>query len=406
MSLTTVEDWLDENDRPNIIWFLKRLSANDTGANGSHQVGVYIPRTFFLKVFPDLNLPYCSNPRRSLQAYTDSDSNVQTVEAIWYNSKTRNECRITNWGGKASALQDPDSTGALAVFAFMLDDNRNTVECRVWVCRNELEEDTFEDLVGPVEPGRHGWRVWAQDLVFQQEVFDTLRRSRAPCKLQSHELPPEWLDTFPTTNELFERAVSLRPETQESADSRLMKRIQCETELFYSVESAIIRLKLEQRFEKPEDFVDLAQTILQRRKARAGRSLEKHVKYILEEEGLVENIHFCYQPYTEGGKQPDFLFPTASAYGDREFPNRNLRMLAVKRTSKDRWRQILNEANRIDVKHLLTLDNGVSERQFREMSAANVRLVIPEPLHGRYKSSIQTHLLTLESFIVDVRLLI
>ncbi len=42
-------------------------------------------------------------------------------------------------------------------------------------------------------------------------------------------------------------------------------------------------------------------------------------------------------------------------------------MLAVKTTCKDRWRQILNEAQRIKPKHLLTLQEGVSHRQFDEM---------------------------------------
>jgi hypothetical protein len=56
-------------------------------------------------------------------------------------------------------------------------------------------------------------------------------------------------------------------------------------------------------------------------------------------------------------------------------------MLAAKTTCKDRWRQILNEADRIPAKHLLTLQEGVSEGQFREMNDAGVRLVVPRALH-------------------------
>jgi hypothetical protein len=80
-------------------------------------------------------------------------------------------------------------------------------------------------------------------------------------------------------------------------------------------------------------------------------------------------------------------------------------MLAVKTTCKDRWRQILNEADRIRTKHLLTLQEGVSEGQFREMTAAGVQLVVPLPVVPLFPKTAQPHLQTLESFIGDVRLL-
>ena len=80
-------------------------------------------------------------------------------------------------------------------------------------------------------------------------------------------------------------------------------------------------------------------------------------------------------------------------------------MLAVKTTCRDRWRQILTEADRITTKHLLTLQEGVSEKQFQEMVGEGVQLVVPEPLKTSFPPSVQEHLQTLESFIADVRLL-
>jgi hypothetical protein len=80
-------------------------------------------------------------------------------------------------------------------------------------------------------------------------------------------------------------------------------------------------------------------------------------------------------------------------------------MLAVKTTCRDRWRQVLNEADRIATKHLLTLQEGVSEGQFREMTDARIQLVVPEPLISAFPKSIQPHLQSLESFIGDVRLI-
>jgi len=78
-------------------------------------------------------------------------------------------------------------------------------------------------------------------------------------------------------------------------------------------------------------------------------------------------------------------------------------MLASKTTCKDRWRQILNEADRIAPKHLVTLQQGVSENQFTEMIAAGVTLVVPRKLHESYPSKIQPQLLTLEQFILETK---
>ena len=79
--------------------------------------------------------------------------------------------------------------------------------------------------------------------------------------------------------------------------------------------------------------------------------------------------------------------------------------LAVRTTTRDRWRQILNEASRIGAKHLFTLQEGVSVNQFQEMLSANVQLVVPASLHQKYPTAIRPSLQTLESFLGDIRLL-
>jgi hypothetical protein len=76
-------------------------------------------------------------------------------------------------------------------------------------------------------------------------------------------------------------------------------------------------------------------------------------------------------------------------------------MLAVKTTCRDRWRQILNEADRVKTKHLLTLQEGISENQFREMQQEGVQLVVPSPVISSYSSDIRPHLLSLEDFISE-----
>ena len=57
-------------------------------------------------------------------------------------------------------------------------------------------------------------------------------------------------------------------------------------------------------------------------------------------------------------------------------------MLGVKSTSKDRWRQVLTEADRIPQKHLCTLEAGISAKQTDEMQRQQLTLVVPTGLHA------------------------
>lgn len=408
MALSDLSVWMDEITRPNCVWFVKRLSANDTLANEAHQAGPYIPRDFLFDIFPAINRPDVENPDYRFELSIDSHMDQRIVRAVWYNKKlhgtgTRNEARITGFGGRASALLDPDSTGALTIFAFPVDEHGAASACRVWVCRHETEEDLVENRIGPVDPGQ--WRVWTPDLELTADLFGTAKRARTNCWLERQEIPPPWLASFPSGAEIIRKTVELKPGNRMNPDVRLLSRRKCEFEIFRSIEEAIELPHLLKGFTTIDEFLARAQTILQRRKARSGRSLELHAREIFLEEGLAENEKFSHQPESEPGKRPDFLFPSEALYKTADFPASRLRMLAVKTTCKDRWRQILNEADRIREKHLLTLQEGVSEGQFREMTEAGVRLVVPEALKSSYNKKIEPHLQTFESFIGDVRIL-
>ena len=396
---------MDEFSKADYVWHVKRLSANDTLANHAHQAGPYIPKELLFRIFPSLNSPEKRNPDIRIRLVIDSHSDVRDARVVWYNNKlfgnTRNEARMTNLGGAGSALLDPESTGALAVFCFYVDGNgeSTTPDVHVWVCRDEIEEDYIEDLIDPVEPGKG--RTWTNNPLLRQKVPCAAKS----CWLQPTEIPPEWLAHFPSGKEIVQRTVSMRPGEHLNPDERLMRRRNCEFEIFQSLEEAVELPFIRPGFSTVEDFLQRAKTILQRRKSRSGRSLELHTRAIFVEEGLVESRDFSYQPESEKGKKPDFLFPSEQEYKDGVFPASHLRMLAIKTTCKDRWRQILNEADRISTKHLLTLQEGVSENQFREMTAANVQLVVPKSVIPAYPLSVQPSLVTLESFIGDIRLL-
>jgi len=142
-----------------------------------------------------------------------------------------------------------------------------------------------------------------------------------------------------------------------------------------------------------------AQSFFQRRRSRAGLALENHMEQIFRE----HNITYTRGGITEGRLKPDFIFPGITHYHDMAFPENALTMLAAKTTCKDRWRQIRNEAKRIPLKHLLTLEPGISEHQTREMQTENVQLVLPRNLHAVFTPMQQTWLMDVAGFVQMVK---
>ncbi|WP_076143920.1 type II restriction endonuclease [Paenibacillus odorifer] len=61
-----------------------------------------------------------------------------------------------------------------------------------------------------------------------------------------------------------------------------------------------------------------------------------------------------------------------------------LTFLGAKTTCKDRWRQILDEAERTGVKYLATMEKGISKDQLRQMQVSGVVLVVPKKYHDYY----------------------
>ena len=399
---TDLADWMARFARPDRLWYAKRLSGNDTLATGAHQAGPYVPRDFLISLFPSLSRPGARNPDAHFDVVIDSHSHRRRARVVWYNNRrrggTRNEARLTRFGGRSSPLLDPESTGGLVVFAFRRMPGADCTECRIWLCSDPGEEEIVESLIGPVEP--------VHAVIWSPEHGRTSHRTATPteCWLQPHSIPPEWIKSFPSGKEILKKAVELRPGDRIlDPDTRLLRRRDCEYEVFQSLEEAVELPGIRAGFDSVAAFVARANSILQRRKVRSGRSLELHARQILCEEGLREGRHFSHGVESEPGNKPDFLFPSQAHYRDSGFPDGMLRMLAVKTTCKDRWRQVLKEADRIPTKHLLTLQEGVSVNQFRQMTAANVRLVVPARHITRFPEEVRPELTTFGSFIDEVR---
>lgn len=392
----TVIDWMSGVSGEGWSWYLKYLSGNDTLLNGSHQAGPYMPKQVIFDLFPSLAVGSGTNPRTALPASVDSHGTTTELRAIWYNSRTRDECRLTGWGGLASPILDPDATGSLCVFAFRANPDRDADFLRIWLCRTPEEEDLIQDRTGSVEPGS-GFLYMAGP--HGRDVQPELHTD-APCWLRPDEIPAEWRFCLPDASSIIDLTLSRVPSARRMiADKRLLRRRQCEYEVFRSVEEQIVLPRIHEGFGSVDIFVDFANSVTNRRKVRSGASLELHLAAIFAEEA----ISYSRGKVSEQNKRPDFIFPSITAYHDDAFPQSRLRMLAAKTTCKDRWRQIINEANRIPIKYLVTLQEGVTSTQFNEMREHGVRLVVPTPLHRAFPPDVRSHLITLHDFIVDTR---
>lgn len=211
---------------------------------------------------------------------------------------------------------------------------------------------------------------------------------------------------FPKTVIFSEYARSLVPTVDpvDDPDGTLIKWFDMEEKLFFLLEQYIIRERLKKGFIKGKDvdvegFVKFSLSVQNRRKSRAGLSLENHICALFDANG----ISYSHTPVTENRAKPDFLFPSVECYKDTLFPADNLTMLGAKSTCKDRWRQVLAEADRIDRKHLLTLEAAISTYQTDEMQDKHLQLVVPESIHKTYTENQQIWLYSVNDFLQEVR---
>ena len=181
----------------------------------------------------------------------------------------------------------------------------------------------------------------------------------------------------------------------------LLKWTEEEYRLFRAIEHARYGETVAKGFASVDDFIALANQVLNRRKSRAGKSLEHHLAAIFDE----NKIEYAPQATTEGNKKPDFLFPSEEAYHDMTFAIDKLCTLAAKTTCKDRWRQILNEADRLrdENKYLCTMQQGISAAQMDEMQAEKVILVVPKPYITAYPKDRRDRIWTVGRFVDYVK---
>jgi hypothetical protein len=109
--------------------------------------------------------------------------------------------------------------------------------------------------------------------------------------------------------------------------------------------------------------------LTQGRRPRAGKAFE----FLIKELFIRLRYPFTSQPIING--QPDFLLPSLDHF---ERFAADCIIFTVKRTLRERWRQIVTEGTRGLGFFLATIDEDVAERDLAEMLRARITLVVPE----------------------------
>lgn len=143
-----------------------------------------------------------------------------------------------------------------------------------------------------------------------------------------------------------------------------------------------------------DGILRIAMSTFQRRKSRAGTAFENQLAALFDARG----IQYSAQAYTEGKSKPDFIFPSIEDYKNPGFDMTRLTMLGAKTTIKERWRQVLDEANRIEYKHLVTLEPAVSEDYTKAMEKDKLQLVVPKPIFPTFTEKQQSWLMSIADF--------
>lgn len=367
--------------------YCKFLSANDSGETGGHQSGILISKTAKDMLYTEKELKENHILKKTGQIQWQDDFSTSCT-FTWYESK--NELRITGFG-RGFGLLRPEYTGALFVMVKESDE-----DYLGFIFNTDEDIQDFLDSFGltPAETNR------------------LIELNRVKAEVREKQAMDSFINglkaDFPTSVEMSSAARLIhyqvyldRSLTISDPDTMLLRWTEGEYRLFRAIEYSRYGETVARGFKTVDDFIMLANQVLNRRKSRAGKSLEHHLSAIFDE----NRIKYTPQAITEGNKKPDFLFPSEEAYHDMSFSIEKLCTLAAKTTCKDRWRQILNEANRLrdENKYLCTMQQGISAAQMDEMQAEKVILVVPKPYIAAYPKDRRDRIWTLGKFVSYVK---
>lgn len=369
------------------VSFCKFLSPNDTKATKAHQSGYLISISawsLFLNEIPK-NEYIIKEKGGRIKWQDDFETGVTFT---YYKSK--GELRLTGFG-KGFPFREENNVGDLFVLS-----KKNKDFFEAYILSSDEDIENFFAAVNISSTETNSIIPKESEKTSEERLLNCFNLFLSSLKVEfpsTIDLATNARDCYNNSYGITQKIIQARP------DAELLKWIDSEFQLFKVIENDRYTSRIQSPFKTVEELVITANTILNRRKSRAGKSLEHHLSEIFR------SFQLSYNPQqtTEGNKKPDFLFPR-DAYHNPKYDERKLIMLASKTTCKDRWRQILNEADKIKTKHLFTLQQGISKNQLEEMYSHNVCLVVPKPYLKSFPEQFKSKILTLEKFVTFVKM--
>lgn len=366
------------------IAFSKYITANDAGATGGHQSGYHIHKNSW-RLFFDGPGVKGSNKDKYITIKWQDDFETYS-RFIYYGTGTRNEYRLTRFGRWFPFLED-ESIGDLLIISKKSNDY-----FEAFVLQSDEDIDNFLAELNISTADTNGIIPKQFQKTPEDDLYNCFLKFINSLNIDF----PTTLELATTARNCYNQAYSITEKIiKANPDKEILNWLNAEFQLFKTIENARYSTRIKTPFESVEELVLIANTILNRRKSRAGKSLEHHLSQIF----TTFNLDFTTQGVTEDNKKPDFVFPNIEAYLNPAFDPSKLTILASKTTCKDRWRQILNEADRVKTKHLFTLQQGISQNQLEEMYKYNVCLVVPDEYLTSFPKSFRNRILNLKKFL-------
>lgn len=325
--------------------FCKFISANDSGKTGAHQEGFYIPKNSVSLMFDSPGVKG-QNKERFITIKWQNDFETQS-RFVYYGQSTRNEYRLTRFG-RGFPYLTVNNVGDLFILAHIEKDYYEG-----FVLQSDEDIDNFFAAFNISSAETNGLINKNNIVDAKDKLLQCFQKYLATTKADfpaAFELALNARNCYINSYNISDSFIRSKP------DKNLLSWINSEYQLFKIFENDRYKQKIKTPFQTVEELIDFANTILNRRKSRAGKSLEYHLSEIFAKFSL----KYQTQMVTEENKKPDFIFPDLASYKNKNFDSDKLIFLAAKTTCKDRWRQILNEADRIKEKHLFTLQQGIS----------------------------------------------
>ena len=389
---------------------VKRLSAVEADASVSNQHeynGVSMLKKMFGTDQQKLTLP-----THFLYLNDEDDTVEASGELTWYDARynhpTRTEWRLYYPTNDVTE----DASAGDSLFICM---KRDASILEIIARRDSVIENQLFWLFD-VRPDENSGKFVAKTNLQSQpsdKVRFTARMILYRIGIDSFDKDEDYTDlliekfggAFPSTKEFSAFARStVETDPVSDPDDALLRWYDREEKMFMWMERHLVEEQIRGGFVTKDTvdvdaFMKFSLSVINRRKARAGLSFENHLEALF----TAHSIRYSHTPVTENKSRPDFVFPSIDRYRNPDYPVKGLTMLGAKTTAKDRWRQVLEEADRIERKHLITLEGAISENQTNEMMSRKLQLVVPEEIHASYSESQQKWLFTMEDFLNEVK---